>query len=284
MSFKTLSICECTSRKIIDISKLCFDRNYKLPIRYFHKTQIYNNFHFVKSAVKFVISTYDDYDFWWFEHAECAKLKSQTQFFKKVIVDTFSELGKSNQLYFVDNDMYPTKYEEIGFKFSSYPMMFGFTYEHIIKIEARKFDKKFICLNRMDKRHRRTIFDYMNDNYKSDSYLSFSPMDSTNSRFTQLDSSKYVEMGSTLSAFTSAYQITSFCNIITETNPSNTKIHITEKTDKCFSAGQPFILVAGPNYLKTLHEYGFKTFDKWWDESYDSEENLDIRISIIKKI
>ena len=32
-------------------------------------------------------------------------------------------------------------------------------------------------------------------------------------------------------------------------------------------------LVSGmnPHYLKKLKELGFKTFDSWWDESYDSE-------------
>jgi N-glycosylase/DNA lyase len=34
-------------------------------------------------------------------------------------------------------------------------------------------------------------------------------------------------------------------------------------------------------YLKT---YGFKTFDKFWDESYDSEENHEYRLIKILKV
>ena len=35
----------------------------------------------------------------------------------------------------------------------------------------------------------------------------------------------------------------------------------------------PFVLIARENSLRTLREYGFKTFDTWWDESYDAIEN-----------
>jgi hypothetical protein len=31
------------------------------------------------------------------------------------------------------------------------------------------------------------------------------------------------------------------------------------------------VLVAPPLSLKYMREMGFKTFDKWWDESYDTE-------------
>jgi hypothetical protein len=40
----------------------------------------------------------------------------------------------------------------------------------------------------------------------------------------------------------------------------------------------PIILVAPPYTLEYLKTFGFKTFDKWWDESYDIEENHYIRI------
>jgi len=65
---------------------------------------------------------------------------------------------------------------------------------------------------------------------------------------------------------------TSFCNIVTETNYDKHNLEfISEKTEKCFSAAQPFVLVSTPNSLKKLREFGFKTFSDWWDESYDDE-------------
>lgn len=76
----------------------------------------------------------------------------------------------------------------------------------------------------------------------------------------------------------------SFINIITETMCNNESIFITEKTYKPIYMCQPFILFGNPNSLKKLKEYGFKTFDKWWDESYDGELDLNIRLEKIIKV
>ena len=49
-----------------------------------------------------------------------------------------------------------------------------------------------------------------------------------------------------------------------------------DMTDKCTKAivmGNPFILHAQPGALQYLKDCGFKTFDKWWDESYDAEKD-----------
>jgi hypothetical protein len=45
----------------------------------------------------------------------------------------------------------------------------------------------------------------------------------------------------------------------------------TEKTARCLASGKPFVLFSGPDSLKTLKNFGFKTFDDVIDESYDSE-------------
>ena len=47
---------------------------------------------------------------------------------------------------------------------------------------------------------------------------------------------------------------------------------------------QPFILIGNPNSPKELQEMGYKTFNKWWDESYDEEIELVTRISKVEKI
>jgi hypothetical protein len=46
--------------------------------------------------------------------------------------------------------------------------------------------------------------------------------------------------------------------------------NIGEKTLNPISVYRPFILMAAPHTLKLLQDLGFKTFDRWWDESYDS--------------
>jgi hypothetical protein len=40
----------------------------------------------------------------------------------------------------------------------------------------------------------------------------------------------------------------------------------------------PFVIAGAPNCLKYLKELGFKTFDRWWDESYDQEEDHEKRM------
>jgi hypothetical protein len=40
----------------------------------------------------------------------------------------------------------------------------------------------------------------------------------------------------------------------------------------------PFILVAPPHSLEYMKKLGFKTFDKFWDESYDQEDNHQTRL------
>ena len=62
-----------------------------------------------------------------------------------------------------------------------------------------------------------------------------------------------------------------FCNIVTETLTAEDLIFFSEKIIKPIFSLQPFVLIGNRGSLKKLKEYGFKTFDKWWDESYDDE-------------
>lgn len=70
-------------------------------------------------------------------------------------------------------------------------------------------------------------------------------------------------------------------NIVTETVFYHRKLHLTEKIFKPIVVHRPFILVAAPGNLAYLKTYGFKTFDRWIDESYDLEEDNDKRIQMI---
>jgi hypothetical protein len=71
---------------------------------------------------------------------------------------------------------------------------------------------------------------------------------------------------------------TAFCQIVTETVFYDNALHLTEKIFKPIICRQPFLLLGAPGNLKYLKSYGFKTFDKWWDESYDDEIDADKRI------
>jgi hypothetical protein len=70
-------------------------------------------------------------------------------------------------------------------------------------------------------------------------------------------------------------------SVVSETIFYQDKLHLTEKIFKPIVACRPFILVAAVGNLAYLKSYGFKTFDRWIDESYDLEPNPDLRIGKI---
>ena len=67
-------------------------------------------------------------------------------------------------------------------------------------------------------------------------------------------------------------------HIVTETVFYDSKLHLTEKIFKPIVARRPFLLVGAPGNLAYLKSYGFLTFDRWIDESYDLETDPDQRI------
>jgi hypothetical protein len=75
-----------------------------------------------------------------------------------------------------------------------------------------------------------------------------------------------------------------FVNIVTETLFDADSIFISEKTYKPIYLCQPFIVFGNPYTLKKLKELGYKTFDKWWDESYDVEIDVNKRFVKIVNI
>lgn len=70
-------------------------------------------------------------------------------------------------------------------------------------------------------------------------------------------------------------------HVVPETVYYFNKLHLTEKVFKPIVAQRPFILVAAPGNLAYLKSYGFKTFDRWIDESYDQEQDHYLRIEKI---
>jgi hypothetical protein len=80
----------------------------------------------------------------------------------------------------------------------------------------------------------------------------------------------------------------SFLHVVTETCFFDRKLHLTEKIFKPIVAKQPFILLGCANNLQYLKNYGFKTFNGWWDENYDVIEDpqtrLEVAVNIIRDI
>lgn len=74
-----------------------------------------------------------------------------------------------------------------------------------------------------------------------------------------------------------------FISLVSETEIRKDILFLSEKMYKPIYAQQPFIVYGNPYSLKHLKELGFKTFDKWIDESYDNEENFEKRLNMILK-
>jgi hypothetical protein len=72
-----------------------------------------------------------------------------------------------------------------------------------------------------------------------------------------------------------------FWHIVTETVFYYDKLHLTEKIFKPIVAQRPFMLAAAPGNLAYLKSYGFETFDRWIDESYDNIQDPDQRLQAI---
>lgn len=73
----------------------------------------------------------------------------------------------------------------------------------------------------------------------------------------------------------------SFCYVVTETCFWHKRDHLTEKIFKPIVSRMPFILVGPAHNLKYLRSYGFRTFSRWINESYDDIEDPVLRLQAV---
>jgi len=74
-----------------------------------------------------------------------------------------------------------------------------------------------------------------------------------------------------------------FLDLVSETYVTGLTFFPTEKTFRPIIARTPFIVMGPCGYLGNMKRIGFKTFDKWWNESYDDKSGFE-RIVEIRKI
>lgn len=61
----------------------------------------------------------------------------------------------------------------------------------------------------------------------------------------------------------------SFLYVCTESVYNYPTVYLSEKSYKGITVKRPFIILGATGSLAKLKEFGFQTFDAWWDESYD---------------
>lgn len=75
-----------------------------------------------------------------------------------------------------------------------------------------------------------------------------------------------------------------FLHVVTETMYYPNKLHLTEKIFRPIVFQRPFVLAGCAGNLAYLKRYGFETFGRWWDESYDKETDNERRLTMIADI
>lgn len=165
----------------------------------------------------------------------------------------------------------------------------------INQLENRIFDRKFICAMSRVSENRKQFYKWIVDSKIEDDFFY-----SYNAREKAVHPNDVYEPKLPLERYsndnfsdssrgefaTYKFQLKSIINIVSETifeNHQRVKF-ITEKTFRAISMAQPFIMLAQSNTLELLKSYGFKTFDRWWDESYDLEQDDSKRFELIKTI
>jgi hypothetical protein len=76
----------------------------------------------------------------------------------------------------------------------------------------------------------------------------------------------------------------SFCLVVTESFFALPTGIISEKVMNGIKLGRPFVIVAPPRTLEYMHNLGFRTFGRFWDEDYDVEPNHEARLLKIFKV
>ena len=75
--------------------------------------------------------------------------------------------------------------------------------------------------------------------------------------------------------------IDTVCSLVSETNDNDYEVFMTEKIWKPIMAQHVFVVHGNYLYLQKLKEMGFKTFNNYFDESYDLEQDPNKRIDKI---
>ena len=89
-----------------------------------------------------------------------------------------------------------------------------------------------------------------------------------NTLFHHIDSYYPIQHPSNLNLLQYYHDI--FVDIVVEPNVSGNSFLVTEKLWRSIIARRPFIVMSNHNYLVNLKRLGFRTFDNYWDESYDN--------------
>src|SRR6056300_334177 len=148
---------------------------------------------------------------------------------------------------------------------------------------TNSIEKRFICPNWRYSNHRELIINHIKDTPGYYSWAFSDPPLSIDVKLKSINSDfkKWPEGNVSSPQGLHEYYLKSFCVVANETRFYEPTGNFSEKTNNAMIYKKPFICVAPPFTLEYIKKLGFKTFDKWWSEEYDTETNHDKRIQMI---
>ena len=203
----------------------------------------------------------------------------------KKIINYFYQNDILHRLVWRGNGLNPQFTSNITFEPISFWL--GRNIEHSMDITPRKFDYNFLSLYRGFKQIREDFHNFLQDSgvLKKTLYSYNSEYEIadwwTNDYMVSLDDELVT---APMLMKPGPYYLNTFCSIVYEALWDERVVFPTEKLNKCLMVGHPFIIVSTPRYLANIKKIGFKTFDKWWDESYDDEVDDIKRFEKLKKL
>lgn len=230
-------------------------------------SSIWNNYEYAKSLIYKFLENYNELDVIWVENVEGRDYRFTNPNLYRFFLDYYKDTGKK---IILKTNALNIDYGESIIHYPCFGFMGGVpSYE----ITERTFKNKILFLNRVERWHRTKLYLYFyNKNLLKYFDYSINSDNSSHEYFKSIELDE-IEMDSIMNILPNYF--TCFLSLITETHFNNNEdydniLFFTEKLDKVLAVGQPFIIATVPHYIKTLKKLGFKTFDKWWDESYDN--------------
>ncbi len=161
---------------------------------------------------------------------------------------------------------------------------FTFTHDHNGSYWHKTHE--FLYFNKAPRKHRVKLYNKLKDaDLLDNSIYTFTMLDDPirldkKYELPGIDPKDYPRFGKDQDIYELPY-IDTVCSIVSETNDNDYDIFMTEKIWKPIMAQHLFIVHGNHLYLQKLKEMGFKTFGKYFDESYDLEQDPDVRIDKI---
>ena len=261
-----------------------------------------NSFYIEKSVIYKYFQSYQSYfdkgyKFYIYDLTEANDLNKLTKVkeYDYTLYDILEKFGDSIKI--MNNNLKEDKFVEPILFFMSQHWLDHHEYEVI----ESPIQKHFIYLNRVPKKERVLLFDKMLDNELLQNcfysfnpngwvdYLGYTPKHKPSAIESTEEGDVITKHGENFKRASSNYEVMKkyedavFAGIITESQYDLNTIFFSEKTTKYLTLGKPFVLYSSPYSLRKLKELGFKTFDKWWDESYDEIEDINERTDALIK-